>query len=82
MPFYEKQFKAAYILAETKNYIDTLKQDEQEDLYNLFKYNANFELISNFKLNSLGMSNKVRMISCVAQNIILRGCPTLAPKLL
>ena len=79
MPYYNEQLKASYILPKIKDYINSLSDDNKENIYSLFKYNSNFEIITNFKLKSLPISNKLRVLSLVAQNIVQRGKPTIAP---
>lgn len=82
MTFYNKQLKASYIPYKLQEFITTLNSEDKDNILKYFSYISNFELISNFKLNPLPENNKIRILSLIAQNIIKRGFPTLAPNIL
>lgn len=82
MTFYNKQLKASYIPYKLQEFINTLNFEDKHEILKYFSYVSNFELISNFKLNSLPENNKIRILSLIAQNIVRRGFPTLAPNIL
>lgn len=82
MTFYNKQLKASYIPYKLQEFITTLNSEDKDNILKYFSYVSNFELISNFKLNPLPENNKIRILSLIAQNIIKRGFPTLAPNIL
>ena len=82
MTFYNKQLKASYIPYKLQTFITTLNAEDKDEILKYFAYISNFELISNFKLNSLPENNKIRVFSLIAQNIVQRGFPTLAPNIL
>ncbi|MDY3874310.1 MAG: hypothetical protein SO083_03965 [Megamonas funiformis] len=82
MTFYNKQLKASYIPYKLQEFINTLNFEDKHEILKYFSYVSNFELTSNFKLNSLPENNKIRILSLIAQNIVRRGFPTLAPNIL
>ena len=80
MPFYSKQFHAAYELDWVKKVIEE-HGGEAQRVKNLYSHAGTFELISNYIPKGLGDNSRVRLLSLVAQNIVQRGIPTLAPRI-
>lgn len=81
-----KQFKAAYILKDIKDYIDSLEitKEERKRIYDIYDYVSYFDVVSNFNIEeeNKGTADYVKNIAKVAQNIVQRGFPTLAPHIL
>ena len=80
------QFKAAYILKDVKNYIDgkEVSKEERKRLYDIFDFASYFDVVSNFNMDeeAKGAPEYAKNIAKVAQNIVQRGFPTLAPFIL
>ena len=82
---YVEQMKASYILKEVKKYIDTeLTEEERKQIYSIYDYDSYFDVVSNFRLSEelKGTPEYVKNLAKVAQNIVQRGFPTLAPDVL
>ena len=47
-----KQFKAAYILKDIKDYIDSLEitKEERKRIYDIYDYVSYFDVVSNFNI--------------------------------
>ena len=82
---YVEQMKASYILKEVKKYIDNeLTEEERKRIYSIYDYDSYFDVVSNFRLSEelKGTPEYVKNLAKVAQNIVQRGFPTLAPDVL
>ena len=79
MQYFVKQLKAAYILSTVKNYIEKLPVDIRKKINTLFDYDSYFELVSNFEIRDINNEDLKTNLCKVANNIITRGFPTIAP---
>ena len=80
MPFYSKQCHAAYELGWVKKVIEG-DEAEAQRIKNLYGHAGTFEVISNYLPKGLGEGSRVRLLALVGQNIVQRGIPTLAPRI-
>lgn len=82
--FYTQQLQAVYVHSRVRDYIDTLPDDEKEQVLSIYRYIAPFELITNFRLEDKKQSRTsvVEQICMTAKNVVQRGMPTIAPSLL
>lgn len=82
MALYCKQLKAAYITEEIHKIIEKFPEKDREEIRELYKYDSCFEMVTNFKPGERGENSRELAICMVARNIVERGFPTLAPKLM
>lgn len=82
---YAKQMKASFIRNDVKKYIENyFFEEDKQNVYNLFDYNSYFDVVSNFVIEKSvnGVPEFAKNLTKVAQNIVQRGFPTRAPKIL
>ena len=83
MELYNTQLKASYILELVNKFISDLEDKKTaKQIWDLYEYCSYFELVTNFKLTKK-VSNQSRvLIGLVAENIVQRGFPALAPSII
>ena len=81
MPFYSDQLHAAYVLEDAAARIKKMGQEDQNTIWRLYQHAGTFECIRNFATGELGENSRVRILAGIAQNIVQRGIPTFAPKI-
>lgn len=82
MAFYDYQMSAGYILPQVRHVIEGLPANLKSNIERLYKYAGLFECVTNFKVKGLGEGSRIRLLAMVAQNIVQRGIPTRAPRIL
>lgn len=82
MAFYSKQLHAAYISDQILQKLETFSDGQKANIKRMYKYAGTYECILNFSLKELGQNSRVRLLAMVAQNIVQRGIPTFAPKII
>lgn len=82
MAFYDYQMSAGYILSQIHHIIEGFPDIQKGNIERLYKYAGLFECVTNFKTKGLGEGSRVRLLAMVAQNIVQRGVPTRAPRII
>lgn len=82
MGLHNYQLKASFVLEDVQKYIKNLPDGIKTKIYQLFEYDSYFEIVSNFPMEQRVSNQGRALIGLVAQNILQRGFPTFAPKIL